>query len=229
MANIKLSSFITDISGTIGGTVFQKTRSGYIAKNNFYKNASKSPINTQRSSILAYLVHYWETLTEAQRISWAKYSVFAGLRMKKNSKFFLSGKEAFIQLNYLPIVYGYNIKASPTYSRYSASPLTVDLYQNHSVLSIETSRPLVSADEFLALYCTEKIKETITNPGGRYKLIVFSSGVGSIVSIKDEYEAQFGIQAPVNSYIFYKWKLISRETYLSDPWHVINIKILNIA
>lgn len=229
MAKIKLSAIIPHVSGSIGGSVIQRSKAGYILKNKSFNNPLKSLRSQKRNSIFAFLSYKWDKLSKEQRRSWSIFAKFHNLKMKSNSNIYLSGKEAFIKCNYLPLTYNYNILESPAFLRHNYNKLTVDLYLNHSDLSIETSRPLNSLKEFIVLYCSKRVKGTVNNVGNRYKLIIFDSGSGGIVSIEDSYIEVFGIVPKNDDYVFFKWQLINKENYIASMPYSAKIQIENRA
>jgi hypothetical protein len=70
MARIKLSALITDISGSVGGSTFQRSRSGVILRNKprrcFVTNSYLSDVRTNATTAL----RNWKSLTETEQYFW---------------------------------------------------------------------------------------------------------------------------------------------------------------
>lgn len=99
MARITLSSLITDISGKIGGTVFQRSQGGLIARNQSAKINSNTTRSNLRKVGMAQVQNDWQTLTDAQRQLWNTYAIYLGKKQKHNTGLNLNGHQVFMQLN----------------------------------------------------------------------------------------------------------------------------------
>lgn len=228
MANIKLSGIVTDISGTIGGTIFQKGRSGHIMRTNFFKGSPKSELAIQRSNIIAYLQYQWQELSQSNKDSWKGFVNFAHITMHSNNNNLLTGREAFIKLNYYPILYGYSIKSTPSYLRFELIPTDCDLGLIDNKLHIHIDKTLNADKEFLILFVTFRTRSTINNPGGRYRILIFDSGTGGNVGIRNEYINLFGNAAWTGDTIFMRWCLVEKETYLIGTFNHKKVTIANL-
>lgn len=228
MAKIELSALVTNISGAIGGTLFQKGRSGHIARNNYYTNTNKSERAIKRSNIIAYLNYQWYILSQSNKDSWKAFVNFAHITMSSNNNILLSGREAFIKLNYYPVLYGYSLKTSPSFLRFELTPTDCDIGLIDNKLHIDIDKSLTADKEFLVLFITFKTRPTINNPGSRYRILIFDSGTGGNVGIKNEYIDLFGNMATTGDTIFIRWCLVAKETYLIGTFNHKKVVIADL-
>jgi hypothetical protein len=100
MALITLSGLLTDITGSIGGTTFQNTGAGLIARNKPMARKSASPSQSRARQFTGTFTQRWRDLTLVQKLAW---DAFATAHTKVNrfgqSKN-LSGFAWFESVNY---------------------------------------------------------------------------------------------------------------------------------
>lgn len=70
MARIVYSSLVTEMKGSVGGTTFQKNRSGYIVRNKQYKGPVKSVGNVEAGRMFAIASRRWDLLSSAQKTAY---------------------------------------------------------------------------------------------------------------------------------------------------------------
>lgn len=99
MASVKFSAFMPEINGSIGGTTFQRSRSGFSVRN---KPLPRNPRSTVQSLLRvqwAYLSQVWRTLTDAQRNSWDNVAPSWPAVDKFRNPVILSGFSVFMLCN----------------------------------------------------------------------------------------------------------------------------------
>lgn len=99
MARIKPSALIADISGRIGGSVFQRNQGGLSLRN----QSGKINSNTQRSNLhrvgLSTVMGEWTRLTDQQRLLWQTYAGYLGKKQRKSDSLIVNGHQLFIAVN----------------------------------------------------------------------------------------------------------------------------------
>ena len=99
MARITLSGLLSNISGRINGTVFQRTQGGLIMRNESGKiNSNTLRANSQKVG-MAQIQGDWQTLTDQDRLLWKTYSLYLNKKQKKNPNLIINGQQLFININ----------------------------------------------------------------------------------------------------------------------------------
>ncbi len=113
MALVKPSGLITDIVGSVGGTTFQRSRYGLIAKNKGSPSVYPTPPQAQKRSIFSFLNNYWrEILSDDLRIGWNTYAANTPWLNKFGDTVYLKGFNHFIRINSVRICGGYSLRPS---------------------------------------------------------------------------------------------------------------------
>jgi hypothetical protein len=101
MARIKTSALISDISGKVGGSVFQRNQGGLSLR----QQSGKINSNTLRSNIhrvnTSTIQTAWQSLTDDERNLWNTYAIYLGKKQKKNSSLLINGHQLFLNINSL--------------------------------------------------------------------------------------------------------------------------------
>jgi hypothetical protein len=100
MATVKYGGGITQMSGSIAGTVFARNRFG-----NYCRPRTK-PVNPNSTgqelmrSTMAHLTEIWHsTITAAQRIAWATYAASVPSKNRLGESIYLTGFNHFVRSN----------------------------------------------------------------------------------------------------------------------------------
>jgi hypothetical protein len=101
MARITTSALIADISGKLNGSVFQRTQSGLIIRNQGGKINSNTARSNYHRSGLSSIQYEWQQLTPAERTLWQTYAIFLDKKQKKNPTKNINGHQLFININSL--------------------------------------------------------------------------------------------------------------------------------
>jgi len=99
MAVIKLSAFVTRISGKVGGSVFQMTSNGQVVKNNSYSLPQNSPRQTIAQTKIQTVSSRWLLLTPAQKDDWILQGVNYPYQNKVGEESIYNGYQLFLKLN----------------------------------------------------------------------------------------------------------------------------------
>jgi hypothetical protein len=121
MARIKYGSIISDISGSLGGHTFSKTRSGSIIKTKHIPLLSVTSAQSRTRLIFSRLRQNW--FNESDNVK-NLYKNFVRVlpRYVRNSKINLSAQELYISYNYHRLVNGLSVLQTFTFS---VDPLSV--------------------------------------------------------------------------------------------------------
>lgn len=204
MARVEFGFGVSDVRGKIGGAVFGGTRAGTIIK--------KKPVQTHKESGAITVIRNnmsrsnfsWNAISDAQRISWDSFGQLVKTRQNNNQNLFISGRQLYIKYNQYRLLYGLSPVNDPDFSVSSVQPVLWDMELNVGVLTLETSRIMSPANEFIVLSLTPPVRATLNNPGNRFKIAVFATTSIQSFDITSVYEALFGIVPASGQTIFFK-------------------------
>src|SRR3972149_7530721 len=99
MARIQTSALISNISGKINGSVFQRNQGGLIIRNQSGKiNSNTLRSNSQRVG-MSSVQGDWQSLTDAQRLTWNTYATYLDRKQRRNPTLSINGQQLFIDIN----------------------------------------------------------------------------------------------------------------------------------
>src|SRR3972149_2337274 len=99
MARIQTSALISNISGKINGSVFQRNQGGLIMRNQSGKINSNTLRSNSQKVGLADIQGNWQLLTDGQRLLWQTYAIYLNKKQKKNPTLNINGQQLFININ----------------------------------------------------------------------------------------------------------------------------------
>lgn len=100
MALVKFGGGITEMRGSIGGTVFSRNKSGAIARQRTTPINPKTALQSAIRAILAFVSQLWRTGTSAaQKAAWAVFAANVEAKNKLGEVIHLSGFNQFVKSN----------------------------------------------------------------------------------------------------------------------------------
>lgn len=125
MALIRTSVAVGDISGSVGGGTFGRSKGGLGLRTRRKPINPRSDRQQARRSNIAYLTSYWgSTLTGTQRDGWATYAANTSWTNRLGESIHLSGMNMFVALNSLLLMAGKTLQAAaPAESGGSPAPI----------------------------------------------------------------------------------------------------------
>lgn len=225
MALIKLSGIISDIQGCIGGTVFQKSSSGLVARNKPTNINKLSSLQVNRRNITSNLQNKWMGLTNTQRNEWQLFSKYHPIGQKNISGRFINGQQTFILINYYRILYSETVLLSPIFQPYIHAPVTISFAWLFDTLRCITSEADLYVSSYLILFCSIPVSLSVYNPRNKLRLMqhILQSGVSQ--NITTAYENVFGFIPVQNDYIFAKWSIGDKTTGIIQPFQTGKFQI----
>lgn len=213
MARVTLSGLISDIRGKLNGSVFKQSNAGLILQNKPAGggqgfNLVGAPKNLQsvsgQSAMQSNQIvkNQWDAMTENQRQLWDAIVASQPRKQKNNIALFLTGLQYFVQVNVVRVMLGNNILITPLAGSTLPERLEVISIVSSSGLLVTFNRPVVSG-EIVILKLSGPVRNTINNVGSRLRLFP-ASGLTPFtnVTIKTDYEAQFGVITAPGELIF---------------------------
>lgn len=202
MARITFGPTISAMKGSIGGTTFQTNAAGAFARSRPYVKKSSTIKQQQLHTSHQKLLYQYSILTSDQKDDW---NTFAAAHIKVN-KFgqekTLTGSNWFLSTNYMRILTGETILASPpAYNLPSDSP-AVEIVTTSTTISLNIDSEFDWTDMAVIIWCalpTNRQKISITQI--RKYLTVFVTDPGNPIDITANWEAATGITwAPITTF-----------------------------
>jgi len=127
MALIILGGGVAAASGSMGGTVFSRNRSGaYIRNRSIPLNPNSSQQQTIRNALTSLVTAWIESLTTPQRMAWDTYAANVPVTNRLGQQAFLTGQNWYIAANTPRIQAGLaRVDAAPTvFNRGTFTPIS---------------------------------------------------------------------------------------------------------
>lgn len=115
MARCKFGSLVTDISGSIGGTTFQRSAFGHTIRNKPIPIKSRSDSQLSIRQFMKNAHQNWAALSSAERQQWQQFVSFSNQRIRRDRNVNISGHNLYIKYQVMRQVAGLEIKSSLEY------------------------------------------------------------------------------------------------------------------
>lgn len=101
MARIKTSAIISDITGKLNGSVFQRNQGGLSVRNQSGRINSNTARSNFRKVGISIVQTAWQQLSTSDRVLWSTYATYLNKKQKKNPTLAINGHQLFININSL--------------------------------------------------------------------------------------------------------------------------------
>lgn len=209
MARIKYGGIITDISGSVGGSTFQKSLFGNTLRNKPIPHKSTTPAQLKVRSYMMQIHAAWTGLSNDQRLQWNRFINFSGQTIKKDSGITMTGHDLFIKYNMFRVLAGLTVLTIPTYVA-NPSSKTFDLFWFEvNSLFFRFSAAINPANQWfiLKLSSEHNISLSFSYTSLLYFNIVPASGL--VFYITDIYRNLFGTIPGIGSAVNYSIRFFS--------------------
>lgn len=227
MAVIQTGALISNISGSIGGTTFQRNGHGLCVKNKTSPVNFNSSSQVARRNLIATLQHSWQALSVNQRSAWQHWATFQGLKSGKYSKVSMYGQEAFIQANFYAQLVGLAILSDPVFSAYSLdctlsaiNILTGQLYLSFTGTS--------TYDEYMPVCSLSAPQKASRNtPASQLKFCTPTHFSGNIWRVTTDYITTFGAVPTAGDIVFVMPGIIQVSNYCLNSFQLKKFTVAN--
>lgn len=139
MARVKFSALVNSIQGSVGGSVFQRNKSGYTLKN---KGVNVNKTSIKQSAARNYmneLQNQWHAFTDVQRNAYDLFANYYKSMNRNNKDVALSGYQLFLKYNALRLHTGLGILTTIIYGNIVKLNTQVQFYwgNNELVASVD--------------------------------------------------------------------------------------------
>jgi len=204
MARVEFSSVVTSVRGKVGGSVFQRNRSGYSLKNKS-NNVNSASIKQIASRMYMSQVHAaWRSMSENERNAWDIFANFKPIKNKNNSNVNLTGYQLFLKYNLIRLQAGYTILTTITYSQITNLAVEVSFLVNSPTVFVAFLTLDFSDDYGCLLMSSAPRSSNYPLKAKSYKVLIPDAISNNTLILSDVFVATFG-QFPTNpSWLSYK-------------------------
>lgn len=192
MAKVKTGALVTDIRGSIGGSVFARNGGGAYMRNKVTPLNPRSVEQSRVRNIFAQLSQGWSQLTESQRVAWnnavgnyAQTDIFGDNQT-------LSGKALYQQLNQNNLLVGRTAITSPPVNQEVRTVSDFDPIYNTTTPALDIGGASAGMGTQILIYATPAVTAGTTFVKNKLRLIGTEQLVGSSVDVLTKYEDRFG-------------------------------------
>ena len=169
MATIKYSPTVSEITGKLGNSVFQRMGQSLGIRNTAVRGYSFGDAAVAHRILFSRLALAWQSLSSADRLTWVTYAPAYPAVNRYGESINLTGYQLFIQLNmvrslyYSPILttcIPYYMIDTPSYSLGAISASTETWTFNSLAITPTNMRLLIYASELYTSACIDRNPKT---------------------------------------------------------------------
>lgn len=225
MAKVKLSALVSDISGRVAGTVFQRSGFGLTMRSQPGVRTPYNPLNPESRNGAMLVNQYWQSLTIPQRAAWDAYAQFRPRPTRKDSTTFMKGQQVFFMETHMRyMMYNYGSIFSTTLN---PNPVFVPapniLTVNAIVISgitmvLQHPQPVSTPSEAVILFLSAPMTASQASAHYKTKMIRFFTSSGTDQNCGAYYESVYGALPQVGDYLGYHIALYTDAAKSFSPY-----------
>lgn len=225
MARIQLSGFVSDISGSVRGSTFQRIRSGYVVRSKPMPRKGNSVDQQNVLSIQRIISTYWTAMSEADQLQWNQFAEFAKVTRGKQYSHVLTGVEVFRMINYYLLAYGESVKLIPVFEPANYSGFFPVSIVNDGSLYVTYNDTLDPSEQRAILSIGYPFSEGYNTPPSNLRLMIIDTPNSDEIDITSVYTAKFGTLPPVGSIIWIRSALQSINNGLLSTFFYARLQV----
>lgn len=208
MARIKTSALISDISGRVNGSVFQRSQGGLILR------TERAHINRRTSEqlILRFgmqaVQQAWSQLSSTDIANWTAYAVARNKAQHKNAGIALSGQALFIAENMLRFRMDGNgtslspvIMTTPVIAPPADQISIVYVKDVTGNMTVQLDRAINGTNDFLVLKMSRPLSASQQSQYNKLLVIPFTQSTNDHWNIESAYIALYGRKPVTDEYV----------------------------
>jgi len=212
MARIKLGPMVTDISGSVGGATFQRSRFGITMRSKPLPIRSQTIPQYNVRNIIRSLQNSWQSLTDAQRLQWDRFIDFSGQGILRDRSVKLSGQTLFLKYQFHRLLALRPLLTTIAYTPMPAYIIPDFLIRTGGVLYLHFPGAIESTSYFFTfkLTNTRTPSQAFSFQGLRYMDVDYATQ--GVFYLTNPYLAAFGILPTVGDWHHYSityWSYVS--------------------
>lgn len=219
MARIQTSGLITDISGKVRGSVFQRSQSGLILRSQPGIRRPYSGLQVFNKIGITEIMNAWTTLTQSQRNQWSVYATYRSIPQKKNPTRLINGHQIFIRENKFRYsmhdhgaIFTPYIHTTPILLPPPNAAMVNSITLSGVALLIDHSPTVNQVTQAITFEVSRPITESVQSSYTKRQLVKAFTTSGTVQNIGAAYEVAYG-RLPIVG----EWLSISAIFYDSTP------------
>lgn len=208
MARVKTSALISDISGKINGSVFQRNQGGLILRNQGGKINSNTLRSNGHKVGMAGIQVDWQNLSDADRLLWQTYALYLNKKQVKNNSLNINGHQLFINVN--SIRYDLSFYNALFQPYLLSTPVLAPLPLPINITSIERDgldlncnldRVISNVDDVIICYLSRPLLPSQQSANQKLTLMKASTNSGSLFECNAYYVSVYGRVLEVGEWV----------------------------
>lgn len=232
MARIQTSAIISNISGKVNGSVFQRNQGGLVLRNQSGKiNSNTARSNSHRVGISS-IQGDWQSLTDTQRLLWGTYALFLNKKQKRNPTLNINGHQLFLNIN--SIRYDMQNVSALFVPYLLSTPILTPLPQPVNIVTMEINsgnliafldRAMVATEDVVLMYLSRPLTGSRQSANQKTTLMKVATVNGTIIDVTSYYTSVYGRRADVGEWLQTKIAVynINQENY--SPFSIQRLQI----
>lgn len=220
MARIKYSGLIHSIAGSIGGSTFSKTQSGFTVRSKISGRAARQGSFSLQQRYTTEVHSAWIALSQTAKRKWSYFSQYSQIPLKRDNSFQLSGYALFCRWNLMLLNFGMPINESPVFVPFEFAFGTLVLNYSISAGYLYWEDTSGTYPEDFGVYLFLSPPSNRRDCRQKYGLRFMKPSApdeGEQIEISSSYLSSFGVMAPDDSWFFYSVKLFSLISPIISP------------
>lgn len=215
MARIKYGSLVTEISGSIGGSTFQKSAYGSTLRNkpNPVRSTSAPQLLVRQYMKQAHAA--WRDLTAAERLQWQQFTSYSNPKIRHDHSVTMSGHALYLKYQVSRLMAGLAIQdtlsyiAMPTW--YYPSVILQDAPNLYLDTNAPPETPFTNMFVIFLISTPRPASRRFSQAGIRFCNIV-DAGDWDTLTFHTAYVANFGANPANGSWLHYTYQVFSSLT-----------------
>jgi hypothetical protein len=219
MAKIQLGGIISDITGSIGGTTFQRGNGVYVARKKSIPRKFNSSLQQLTLKYLSTINAAWNDLSVEELHAFDGWAAMLQIYKHKQFKHILSGIELFRQINFYRAANNLALITSAPMSYYNAEPANLSDIISGADLIVEFDRVIDSTNETAYIFLSSPVSNKSRQPGNKLRLMSAAQTSVTQFTVTESYTNAFGNLITPGSYIWIKFCIADKINGLPGAWY----------
>lgn len=205
MARVTYGAFVTELRGSLGGTVFQRNAYGFTGKNKPAMSRLQSTGQNEIHRIVTLVTQFWESITQIQRDAWNAWAASHPVQSVHNPSAILTGYTYFLKYNMVRCVPGNAVLEEPTAGVLTLPPIAPVVFIDSGEVWININAPL-DMNYAWSGYLSPPQKKTLAYNTSRTRYMCQHNISTSNVSAYANYIKNFGALPAVGDTVFFEFQ-----------------------
>lgn len=233
MARIQTSAIISNITGKLNGSVFQRTQGGLTLRNRNLSVNSNSPRSNLRKVGMASIQNNWQNLTNTQRQLWNIYAIYIGKKQKNNSGLNINGHQLFININSIRFdlqadngLFQPYLLSSPVLAPLPAPISIVSIHQDGVALIVNVNRAIDNTKEVVILFLSRPLLPSQMTANVKLVLMKAPTNSGTEYQCNVAYEEVYGRVIQVGEWVQSKIAIYSTDSQNYSSYTILRTQVI---